>query len=152
MDDVWQVCGVSPLVGTHWGWRMPLSFQIFQHIFFFLRSADWPCFGLRSQLKAHGDRLAVWLWNYIKHPPCAVSECTMALEWDILSYCKVIWNNILIMFCFHNSVRLQMKRNLGAWAGIVQKWACGPWKKWKEKNRAWIMRCVDGIHCERRHA
>lgn len=35
-DDVWQVCGVSPLVGTRWGWKMPLSFYILQHIFLLL--------------------------------------------------------------------------------------------------------------------
>lgn len=45
-DDVWQVCGVSPLGGTHWGWKMPLSFFILQRIFllagFASPSTSWP--------------------------------------------------------------------------------------------------------------
>ena len=58
-DDVWQVCGVSPLVGTRWGWKMPLSFYILQHIFF-----TPPPLPPRSVAYDHSYRLAVIDWQF----------------------------------------------------------------------------------------
>lgn len=143
-DDVWQVCGVSPLVGTRWGWKMPLSFYILQHIFLLLSAFFlfmlWPATiaaGLwwsigRLTLKQQKISSPV----YIQTHHDMVTPGLLHITLDRIFTPVVKSDETICWGCFVSIIQLSCRwNNTAAQARIAQKWAVGPWKTWNANEK-----------------